>query len=104
MKRPDHSASMTLPASDPVTALCSLPGCHSIPMLFGDGLPGGDYLLLLSGPVETSEYRMNMDNNELRRALHREINEQLVTVPLSAKPDATHDLGTVTVELPELGK
>ena len=64
-------------------------------------IPGGDYLLRLGGPVDESEYRKIMDNTELRLALHRELTGQLVPVPLSAKPGTTHDLGTVTVELPE---
>ncbi|MCL2624569.1 MAG: hypothetical protein FWD31_12975 [Planctomycetaceae bacterium] len=72
-------------------------------------VPGGDYLLRLGGPVDPAKFEASMPGDmsleayrELMRALHRELNDQLVPVPLSAKPDTTHDLGSVTVDLPEV--
>ncbi|MCL2623844.1 MAG: M56 family metallopeptidase [Planctomycetaceae bacterium] len=72
-------------------------------------VPGGDYLLRLGGPVDPAKFEKSMPGDmsmeafrELTKTLHRELNEQLVPVPLSAKPDTTHDLGSVTVELPEV--
>jgi hypothetical protein len=44
------------------------------------------------------------DYRELLLALSGELNEQLVPVPLTAKPDTTHDLSNVTVELPKFGR
>jgi len=71
-------------------------------------VPGGDYLLRLGGPVDPAQFEASMPGDmsleayrELTQALRREINEQLVPVPITAKPDATHDLGSVTVVLPE---